>query len=388
MKQVLLYITVMLSVISQAQKYGWDSNIYLPGLGRDDAVCFTMDNIIFFGTGNHGGFNESNVFYALNTRNGEWEDMPQFPGPARQYSLAEVVEFKAYIIGGIDEFGNPLNDVWEYDLVNEQWNQLTSFPGAPRWKATSFAIDGKIYYGTGRDWNYSYNDFWEYNTYTDTWKQIADLPVKPRNESVGFSLYGRGYVGLGIDCTGVMQKDIWAYDPFKAVWKYETDFPGGPRWYAVAEVLDGRVYMGTGEDSTGQMHNDWWMYYPGTKEWEQEENLPFPARRGAATCNLPYSSIIVFGGLSDNFERLNDISRYTSRDIEPPPINAFYQFEEKRIYINDIPYYAYVRVLNLSGQLLFETKERIDHVAVDVSNWTSGVYLVWIDDKAVKVLIH
>lgn len=388
MKNVLTLLFILLGSSLQAQEYGWDGNIYLPGLGRDDAVCFTMDNIIFFGSGNHGGFNESNIFYALNTRNGEWQDVAPFPGSARQYSLTEVVEFKAYLIGGIDEFGNPLNDIWEYDLINDQWNELTSFPGPARWKAASFMVNGRIYYGTGRDWNNSFNDFWEYNTYTDQWKQLSDMPVVPRNETVGFALYGRGYIGLGMDCTNVMQKDFWAYDPFSAKWTFETDFPAGPRWYAVAEVLDGNVFVGTGEDSTGQIKNDWWKYHPGTKIWEQEENIPLPARRGSASCSLPYSAILLFGGLSDNFDRLTDISRYTSRDNEPPPLNAHYNFEEKRVYINDIPHHVFIRVLNLSGQLLFETSERIDHVGVDVSNWEPGVYLVWVGDRAVKFLIH
>lgn len=377
----------MLYAIGWSQSYGWTSNVSLPSIGRDDAVCFTLDDIVFVGTGNHGGFSESNVFYAFNTRSGEFEDVAPFPGPARQYATAEEIGFKAYLIGGIDEFSNPLNDVWEYDLITDSWTQKSSFPGGARWKASSFMVNQKIYYCTGRDWIQSYNDCWQYDPSNDQWIQKATLPSLPKNETVGFALYERGYIGLGIDCTNVLSDEIYEFNPYKDEWELITHFPGGPRWYAVAEVLNGKAFIGTGEDSTGMMYNDFWAFDPSTKVWEKEENVPLPARRGVAACTIPFKGIYFAGGLSDSFERLNVISRYVDRNFEAPELSVFYQQEEKKIYISDLPSFTYVRVLSASGLLMFETNERQDHVLVDASGWAQGVYIVWVGQQAKKISV-
>ena len=119
----LIVILFCFQTVCLGQKYGWDVGLELPGLGRDDAVCFTLDKIVFIGTGNHGGFNESNKFYGYNTRNQTWIDVPDFPGPVRQYAKAEVVGFKAYVIGGVNPYNVPLNDVWELDWETKKWTQ-------------------------------------------------------------------------------------------------------------------------------------------------------------------------------------------------------------------------------------------------------------------------
>jgi N-acetylneuraminic acid mutarotase len=387
MKSILL-IFILMGTNSHAQSYGWDSNVYLPGLGRDDAVCFTLDEIVFVGTGNHGGFWESNVFYAYNTRSGLFQDVAAFPGVARQYARVEEIGFKAYLIAGIDEFSNPLKDVWEYDLIEDKWTQKADFPGANRWKAASFVIDNIIYYGTGRDLNKSFNDFWKYDVFSDSWTQIGDIPFLPRDETIGFSVYSSGYIGLGIDCTGVLQSDIWKYDAFSNTWIMETDFPGGPRWYAISEVLNGHAFIGTGEDAAGNIYNDFWSYDPSTGQWEQAENLPNPARRGVAATSIQFKGIYFAGGLSDSFQRLTEISRYTNRSLNPPDLKVFYQYEEGNIYIYDIPQYTFIRLFDMRGKLMFETNERIDHLKVDASDWSKGVYFVWAANQSVKFIVR
>ena len=388
MKSLFLSFLFSAPLCVNAQLYGWDSDVYLPAIGRDDGVCFTMDQIIFIGTGNHGGFSESNLFYAYNTRNDTWQDVAPFPGTARQYATAEVIDFTAYLIGGIDEFNIERNDVWKYDLAEDNWTQLADFPGNPRWKAASFVIDDILYYGTGQSWTQSFNDFWKYDPETDTWTQLNDLPILPRNETVYFSVYNHGYLGLGIDCTNVLQKDFWRFDPELESWQYETDFPAGPRFYAVASSLNGYGYVGTGEDSSNTMKNDFWQYDPSTKIWEQAENLPFPARRGVAACALPFKAIYFANGLSDSFERLTQISRYTNRNFSPSPLKVFYQFEEKKLYINDLPAYSIIRLVNPQGKLLFESFEQVDHIAVDVTGWANGVYIVWIGERSKKFMLY
>lgn len=384
----ILTIGLFYSMVAQAQLYGWDSNYTLPGLGRDDAVCFTLDEIVFIGTGNHGGFNESNIFYGVNTRTGNWQDVAPFPGEPRQYAIVETVGWFAYLVGGLDQASMPLKDVWQYDLVNDEWTQLSSFPGAGRWKAASFEIDGTIYYGTGLNWSGSLNDFWKYNVESGSWVQLEDIPILPRNETVAFTVYDRGYIGLGVDCTGVLHDDIWKYDPFSQSWNYQTDFPGGERFYAVAASLNGYGYVGSGEDSLGNMYNDFWEYDPSTSIWEKAENMPSPKRRGVASCSIPFKGIYFVCGLDETFQRLTDISRYTPRNLNRPPLSVFYQEDNQRVFINDLPTYSIIRLLDMRGKLMFETFEQVDHMFVDVSDWSKGVYIIWVGSQSTKIVVR
>ena len=73
------------------QTYTWSNLPDFIGLERDDAVAFSIDKSIFVGSGNHGGFSQSNLFYKFEIDKGTWSSIRSFPGAARQYATIEVV---------------------------------------------------------------------------------------------------------------------------------------------------------------------------------------------------------------------------------------------------------------------------------------------------------
>jgi len=380
-------LLVSVPTISHGQSFGWSSNLQLPGLGRDDAVAFVVDNIVYVGTGNHSGFAESNKFYAYSLWDGSWSEAPTFPGIARQYSRVEVIGFKAYLIGGIDLFNNPLNDVWEFYPKDGVWTQMNEFPGDERYAAASFQIDDVIYYGSGRNLSTSFNDFWKYNQVNDSWTQLLDIPFSPRFETVSFKVFNTGFIGLGMDCTAVMHDDLWAYNSAIDSWEQKASFPGGNRYYAKAEVLNGSAFVGSGEDESGEMFNDFWRYSPSTDKWNKAENIPSPKRRGVASCAIPFVGIYFACGIDDSYNRLQDISRYTVRNLNPPPISVLINNEAHKLYITDLFNYSIIRIVSLSGELMLESFELIDHLEVDVSTWAKGTYVVWIQGQAEKFVV-
>lgn len=382
----LLLFLIFCCSISFGQKYGWKLGLELPGAGRDDAVCFTMDKIVFFGTGNHGGFNESNEFYGYNTRNQTWIDVPDFPGTQRQYATAEVVGFKAYLIGGSSPYNVALGDVWEFDLGEKKWSQVASFPGEARWAGASFVIDDNIYYGSGKDSVSSFNDFWKYNVTSDTWTRLADLPDK-RFETVGFSVYDKGFIGLGMDSSGVLKSDIWEYDLGTNEWLAKTDFPGGPRYYAKAETLNGLAFIGTGEGPVGTFHHDFWSYDAATNEWVQVENVPLPARRGVSSCSIPYQGIYFLCGLDDNYERIIQIPKYTIRGFESTPLNVIYNSDNNELFVANIDEFKEVAVYNILGQRMFHSLDKIDHFRISTLNWERGTYVIYAGNQTAKLVI-
>lgn len=370
------------------QKYGWDVDLEFPGLGRDDAVCFTMDKIVFIGTGNHGGFNESNKFYGYNTRNRTWIDVPDFPGTSRQYAEAKAVKFKAYLIGGVSPYGVALNDVWEFDLAEETWNKKTSFPGESRWAAASFVIGDNIYYGTGKDSLSVFSDFWKYDTKNDSWTELASFPEDARFETIGFSVYNTGYIGLGMDTNGILKSDIWEYNPENDTWVFKTNFPGGARYYAQAETLNGLAFIGTGEGPVGSFHNDFWSFDVATSEWKQVENVPLPARRGVSSCSIPFEGIFFVCGLDDSYQRLTQVPRYTFRGFDGSPLNVIYNSTSNQLFVSNIDGFKEVSVFAINGQRMFHSLEKMDHFGISTLNWATGAYIVHAGQQKTKFVIR
>jgi len=384
----LLLIFIFSSHLSFSQDYGWTSNVDIEGLGRDDAVAFTFNSIIYLGTGNHGGFSQSNVFYGYDTKTSEWISVPVFPGVARQYSTFQTIEEKAYLIGGVDSNLNPLNEVWEFDMIEQIWTQKNNFPFQARWASASFMFDDLIYVGTGRDTIQHFNDFWRYDPSSDAWTEVASFPLAPRFETIGFALYNKGYCGLGKDSSENLRNDLWQYDPDTDSWKQRSDFPGGQRWYAKAEVLNGWAFVGTGEDENGEMKSDFWKYDASKDVWEQAESVPLPARRGVTSCVIPFKGIYWISGLDDTYSRMATISRYTIRIGFNPEVDVFYNSESESVFITELPFPATVRIFNIEGKLMTELIDQNDHYEVNTSSWSKGVYLVTIFDQSYKFMVR
>lgn len=57
---------------------------------------------------------------------------------------------KLYIFGGQDDENNKLNDLWEFDLNQSSWRQITDLPSnsyvpGPRSGHSASVFDGKMY---------------------------------------------------------------------------------------------------------------------------------------------------------------------------------------------------------------------------------------------------
>jgi hypothetical protein len=55
-----------------------------------------------------------------------------------------------------------LKDVWEYNLFSNSWNQRSDFPGDARKFATAFVINDRAYIGSGATTSAFYDDFYAY----------------------------------------------------------------------------------------------------------------------------------------------------------------------------------------------------------------------------------
>jgi N-acetylneuraminic acid mutarotase len=201
---------------------------------------------------------------------GNWVRKSEFEGVGRTEAVTFTIDNKVYVGGGFDG-DDRLNDFWEYNQQTGTWIRKADFPGTPRSSAVAFSIDGKGYVGTGLDEDDNeLGDFWEYNPQTNSWKQVANFGGTGRYNAVGFSISGKGYVATGYD--GNFLKDLWEYDPRSNTWTQKSSYGGSKRSEAVVFVYQNKAYLVTGVNN-GSYLNDFWVYDPVTNEWEEKERI-------------------------------------------------------------------------------------------------------------------
>lgn len=200
---------------------------------------------------------------------GNWVELSDFEGIPRSDAVGISLEGKGYIVTGYDG-EDRLNDLWEYDPLNDYWKQKADFPGKARNGAVGFSANGKAYVGTGYDGTNKLNDFYEFDPYTNSWTQIADFIGSPRYGAIAMTLRDLGYVGTGYD--GNYLKDFYQYDPIADEWEQKVSVGGSKRRDAMTFVVDDIGYVFGGLDN-GVYEDDFWKYDPTADSWTRLRDI-------------------------------------------------------------------------------------------------------------------
>ncbi|MEM9881449.1 MAG: malectin domain-containing carbohydrate-binding protein [Planctomycetota bacterium] len=224
--------------------------------------------------------------YAYDFETGDWSNVnADRPDPAKD-QLAQVVDGKLYVIGGVDySRSNPaINDVQIYDPATNQWSAGADVP-INVFAAQTALIGGKIYLNGGVSDGQTTDHTYVYDPAADTWTRLADAPV------------GRNSAATGTD---------------------------GQKMY----IFGGRV----GGDAPGNGFDTVLVYDPATDTWESSDDpapgsdpiAPLPQRRGGIV-NAPFvaGEFYVIGGETDNDPTANDVGLYDRVDIYNPVTNTW-----------------------------------------------------------------
>ena len=98
-----------------------------------------------------------NDFYRYNPLNDSWLQLNDFPSEARVAGTQFSYNGKGYVLSGDGDDHGPLDsgEFWEYNPLNDSWNQLTSHPGGAIWAPGNFVIGCDVYFMLGQNWNSS-----------------------------------------------------------------------------------------------------------------------------------------------------------------------------------------------------------------------------------------
>jgi len=279
--------------------YGnWKVSSEFEGLGRSNAVTFTIGDLVYVGLGyNKTLASEGNErptdFWAFQKSSGTWKRVAPFPGKGRNSAVAFVVNGIAYVGSGYDGT-NRLSDFWSYNPTTDTWVEianLADFGGTARYGAVAFSLGSKGYISTGYDGN-TLKDLWEYDPASNTWQQKASLAGSKRQDAVAFVYNNKAYVVSGTNNSSLLS-DFYYYDQASDSWTrlrninssnddedYDDDYGSNiTRSGASVFLLGNKAYLCCGR-TTG-VTNTVWEYNIDTDLWEPKTGMEGSAREYA-----------------------------------------------------------------------------------------------------------
>jgi len=290
----------------------WKRSSEFEGVGRTEAVAFTIGNKVYIG-GGYDGSVRLNDFWEFNQSTGTWLRKADFPGTARNSAVAFTINGKGYIGTGYDGL-NKLTDFWEYNPTTDVWTQVASFGGTARYGAVAFAIGDKGYVTTGYDGNYL-KDLWEYDATANTWTQKASLTGSKRTDAAVFVYNSKAYVVSGVN-NGSYVNDFWVYDPLANEWTekrkitsvsdddYDDDYGDNiTRSNAAIIVMNGKAYLTSGYRSG--VIGTTYEYDITNDLWYQKTSLEGTAREGAIGFTISNRGYLTTGNNSS--QRFDDL---------------------------------------------------------------------------------
>ena len=313
MKHILLAL-LLFGLIPLAYSQGaWTKKKDFTGPPKYLNVGFSIGSKGYIGTGRDdaSGTNFSNNFWEWDPLTDVWTQKANFPGLGRAQALGFSIVNKGYIglgfgnggiLGGV---GIYYPDFWEWDQANNNWTKRADFPGLGREGVVGFSIGTKGYFGTGL-YGSLFNDFWEWDQGSDTWIRKADFPGEKRVHAVGFSIGTKGYIGTGGDGNfNIEYNDFWEWDQLSDLWVRKADFPGIKREIAVGFVIGTCGFIGTGYEKGGNQfgnlvnHSDFWAWDQGGDSWTRQADFGAGGDGGGIAFSIGNSAYCGYGGFTN-----------------------------------------------------------------------------------------
>lgn len=278
------------------------------GIGLGQSIQISSTNAFFCSEGNvsinyttTGSFLNGNVFTAqLSNISGQFSS-PIAIGTSSGTSSGDIQaqlpnnlvpsgNYKIRVVSNNPSIISSNNiDIPIENEVLDTWIRRADVGTLPKSFGIGFAIENKLYFGTGVNGSYATNDFWEYNPTNNTWTRKQNLPIT-KSASVGFSIGSKGYV-----CTGNGQADLWEYDPQLNTWSQKANIGGAGRSLASAFVIGGIGYIGLGKSNTGDLLSDLWAYNQSNNTWVRKTDFPGGARNAAIGLTINNKGYFGFG---------------------------------------------------------------------------------------------
>lgn len=349
-----------------------------PIFTKDHGIGFSLEGNGYVLTGGKNGevFTATKDFFKYDPITDTWEQLTDYPGPARGYGIGDTYNGKLYFGFGLDISGNYMDDLWEWDPVGNVFTELPSCPCDGRVHPALVAENGKVYMGAGGNSLGNLNDWWIYDIDLQTWTQKSNMPGK-RHHPYQFSIDGEIYVGNGHQST--WHKFDETNDSWISVASLSKRVAGSQFSY------DGKGYSLSGADNNHDVFDtgEFWEYDPVLDSWKALP--PHPGTSRFAPTQFVIDNYIY---LLAGYYRMNGflfpeetMYRYQlDRTVVSVESNSVNQFElypnpaESEMNILSQEIISIVSIYDIAGKLVLQSSDS----QVDISKIQPGLYNVFV----------
>ena len=204
---------------------------------------------------------------------------------------------------------------YSYDLIRESWNTVNIVSGIPenrKYHSSAVYNDALfIFYGVVIEINEQLNSIWKFNFLSNEWKMISSIvgdemanSDMAQDGAILYSVCGRS---LSYSNNSIFYFDLSENIPARTMLAQNWDSPAKRKNHCSVVVND-RIIIFGGISDSGDHLNDVWYFDITLNAWNYVVATgEIPAARELAGCASPYNnSLIIFGG-TDMVNIYNDI---------------------------------------------------------------------------------
>jgi N-acetylneuraminic acid mutarotase len=294
--------------------------------------------ILFGGRGSGGVLGDLfGDLWALDLDQQRWTKMDVPSGPAPRLSPGLVYDpshHQLILFGGYRNSGR-INDTWLFDLENNEWQEVFPAESPVGRSDMGLAYDENnqiavLFGGYCIDFERDKcHDTWIFDPALNEWMEMDPVSSPPvmyghsldyDSKENSFSLFG-GHMSefseSGMSSAGY-NNSIWSYSYQENNWvEIPPDGYNGPRkryWHQAAYLAqEAGLFVFGGDGGYGYL-DDSWIFEEDTESWSRVNPDQSPPARivGSLVYSPDYDQLILFGGLNDDFNNLNDTWIYTA----------------------------------------------------------------------------
>lgn len=376
----LLISIYVISTTGFSQNYVWTQKASLPSQPRMGAAGFSIGDK-GYAVGGYTGISVLKETWEYDSPTNTWSQKADLPGSVRYNASGFAINNKGYVcLGWATTNGSvQLNDLWEYDPLNNSWTAKAAFPGGARYTASAFVIGNAAYVGLG--YQPLYSDFYRYEPVLNLWTQVASLPSGNERQSAGsFALNGMGYISCGNKANASYYKDLWQYNPVMNTWTKKTDLPADERLGPASFQIGNFGFIGLGSKNN-VLKADSYFYNDTADQWITSPQFPGILRENPTCWEFPSMAFVNFGKYAVTNVYLNDSWVLTdllsiSENLESGNLKIWPIPASNLLNITSRSKINKIKVMDCTGRIHLTKDLNSDHYIIDLICFSAGTYLI------------
>ena len=254
----------------------------LPGVARYRGILESINGKIYCGLGADIDTQGLSDFYEYSPETSTWRKLADFPAKLFGAGVGFTAKNKLVFIPNVID-NTFTNDVYRFDIANNVWKKVTSYPGTRLSGYTLFADDNYGYmlgggYSNSNNYIFTVKSFRRYDPAADTWKALPDFPGTSRRDLKSFKVGNKVIVFGGQSMMGTAQSlyptDSWSFDLVSETWKKIKDVP---LYINAASCfsfeVNGKAYIGGGLNLEGVISSSIYEYDPIADTFVKKDNI-------------------------------------------------------------------------------------------------------------------